>query len=148
MGEVLSYVMYDRYLLELDCEGDPAWDCISNMCLWILRLLFTSKEDFQDFQMDRMPGELASLPMHPIDLAPSVPPRSKSIVSRDGHSRTMSDVSFMSTSSYGSQTTYSGMGSVSMSMCTHCVVGVEGLLCVCVCVCVYSNIYSSSPTIG
>lgn len=36
-----------RYLLELDCEGDPAWDCLSNMHHWMLRLLFNSKEEFQ-----------------------------------------------------------------------------------------------------
>lgn len=100
-----------RYLLELDCEGDPAWDCISNMCLWILRLLFTSKEDFQQIQGDRVPGELAYLPgdLAPVyePLPPSLPPRTRS-TGREGHSRSMSDVSYASTSSYGSQTTYTG----------------------------------------
>ena len=37
----------NRYLLELDCEGDPAWDCLSNMHQWMLRLLHNSKEEFQ-----------------------------------------------------------------------------------------------------
>ena len=36
-----------RYLLELDCEGDPAWDCLSNVHRWMLRLLYNSKEEFQ-----------------------------------------------------------------------------------------------------
>lgn len=36
-----------RYLLELDCDGNPAWECISNMHKWMLRLLFNSKEEFQ-----------------------------------------------------------------------------------------------------
>ena len=40
-------VVGHRYLLELDCEGDPAWDCLSNMHQWMLRLLYSSKEDFQ-----------------------------------------------------------------------------------------------------
>ena len=38
---------YVRYLLELDCEGDPAWDCITNMCKGIVRLLQSSKDEFQ-----------------------------------------------------------------------------------------------------
>ncbi len=36
-----------RYLLELDCDGDPAWECITNMHKWMLRLLFNTKEEFQ-----------------------------------------------------------------------------------------------------
>lgn len=36
-----------RYLLELDCEGDPAWDTLCNMHKWMLRLLYNSKEEFQ-----------------------------------------------------------------------------------------------------
>ena len=39
--------LYARYLLELDCEGDPAWDCITNMCKGIVRLLQSSKDEFQ-----------------------------------------------------------------------------------------------------
>jgi len=112
------FVCVCRYLLELDCEGDPAWECISNMCLWILRLLYTSKEDHQDTQGNRLQGELASLPSElapQVELAPSLPPRSKSVAGREGHSRSISDVSFVSTSSYGSQTTYSGMTSATNS---------------------------------
>ena len=40
------YLSY-RYLLELDCDGDPAWDCITNMCKGIVKLLQSCKDEFQ-----------------------------------------------------------------------------------------------------
>lgn len=77
------------------------------MFLWVLRLLYTSKEDLQFPDNERAPGELAALPA---DLAPppqeplvpSIPPRTRTL-EREGHTRTISDVSYASTSSYGSQ---------------------------------------------
>ena len=81
------------------------------MFLWVLRLLYTSKEDLQSpqAQSGRMPGELAGLPevMAPVydPQPPSLPPRARSIGGKEGHSRTVSDVSYASTSSYGSQST-------------------------------------------
>lgn len=89
------------------------------MFLWVLRLLYTSKEDFQAPQQDKdktsLGGssvELAPLPsvLAPVyePLPPVLPPRMRGLGGKeDGHlhSRTVSDVSFMSTSSYGSQTT-------------------------------------------
>lgn len=80
------------------------------MFLWVLRLLYTSKEDLQCTEKERPPGELASLPegMAPIydPLPPSVPPRMRTLErEREGHARTVSDVSYASTSSYGSQIT-------------------------------------------
>jgi exocyst complex component 2 len=85
-----------KFLLELDCEGDPAWDCLSNMHQWILRLLYSSKEEFHgtaapsatnrsDDQVDGGGGRGGELEV-----------RGK------GHSRTVSDVSYISTGS-GSQ---------------------------------------------
>jgi exocyst complex component 2 len=86
-----------KYLLELDCEGDPAWDCLSNMHQWMLRLLYNTKEEFQGTPAGKLPsgdeytdggrgggGEQE--------------------VRGKEHSRTVSDVSFISTGS-GSQGT-------------------------------------------
>ena len=82
------------------------------MFLWILRLLYTSKEDLQFPDNERPPGELASLPADLLPpqetLPPSLPPRTRTL-EREGHTRTISDVSHASTSSYGSQVT--GIGS-------------------------------------
>lgn len=116
---------FPRYLLELDCEGDPAWDCITNMFLWVLRLLYTSKEDLQFPQNDRLAGELAALPgsLAPAHepLPPSLPPRARSM-GKEGHSRTISDASYASTSSYGSQSTGTESASPE-SCCCLCLFG-------------------------
>ena len=106
--KVLTTPLSPRYLLELDCDGDPAWDCIANMFLWVLRLLFTSKEDLQFPENSRVAGELAALSegLAPASEPPPpvLPPRGHSM-GKEGHSRTISDVSHTSTSSYGSQST-------------------------------------------
>lgn len=34
-----------RYLVDLDYQGDPAWECIANQKDWLLKLLMSSQED-------------------------------------------------------------------------------------------------------
>jgi exocyst complex component 2 len=36
-----------KYLLELDCGGDPAWECIRNMHEWILKLMQSCRASYQ-----------------------------------------------------------------------------------------------------
>ena len=36
-----------RYLTDLDCPGDPAWDCIVNLQQWIKKLFMECKDFFQ-----------------------------------------------------------------------------------------------------
>ena len=55
--------VYVRYLLELDCEGDPAWDTLCNMHQWMLRLLYNSKEEFQG--TGKPPSGEQTLSSHP-----------------------------------------------------------------------------------
>lgn len=78
------------------------------MFLWVLRLLYTSKEDLQFPQNERLAGELAALPgtFAPVYelLPPTLPPRTRS-TGKEGHTRNISDVSYASNSSYGSQST-------------------------------------------
>ena len=70
-----------------------------------------------------MPGELASLPedLVPVQgpLLPSLPPRTRSV---GGHSRSLSDVSYASSSSYGSQanTTTSTIGLLLFCLLLFC----------------------------
>ena len=97
-----------RYLLELDCEGDPAWECITNVHQWLLKLLFTSKSNHQNLMVPpKGLGELSELPPSLIieqDIPPDLPPRRGTAVSDEesGHSRTLSDLSFASNTSHGS----------------------------------------------
>ena len=100
-----------RYLLELDCDGEPAWECITNVHQWLLKLLFTSKSNHQNPDRPlKGPRELSSLPASLViaqDIPPDLPPRRGTIYTDEesNHSRTMStmsDVSFASNTSYGS----------------------------------------------
>ena len=100
-----------RYLLELDCDGNPAWECITNVHQWLLKLLFTSKSNHQNPDRPlKGPGDLSSLPASLViaqDIPPDLPPR-RGTAYTDGesdHSRTMStmsDISFASNTSYSS----------------------------------------------
>eukprot|EP00731_Ephydatia_muelleri_P020299 Em0013g26a len=36
-----------KYLMDLDYEGDAAWECICNMHQWLLKRLFNTKTDYQ-----------------------------------------------------------------------------------------------------
>ena len=98
----LTFPKLLRYLLELDCESDPAWDCISNMHRWLLRLLLSSKGEFQLGHV-RTACELMPLPpglMNYEEPPPAVPPRIRGTsVAEHGHNRTMSDVSYASSTS-------------------------------------------------
>lgn len=101
MSIFLSIFCPCRYLIELDCESDPAWECITNMYRWLLKLLFSSKEEFQlgyvhtACEMTPLPPALSNYEAPPV-----VPPRIRgtSFVDR-GHNRTMSDVSYASSTS-------------------------------------------------
>ena len=41
-------VVVCRYLLDLDYSGDPAWECIIEMHQWMMKLLLSCKQEFQD----------------------------------------------------------------------------------------------------
>lgn len=75
---------------------------------WLLKLLFTSKDNHQNPDAPQKgPGELSSLPPSLVieqDIPPDLPPRKGTAVSEEefGHSRTTSDVSFTSTVSQAS----------------------------------------------
>lgn len=100
-----------RYLLELDCDGDPAWDCITAMHQWLLRLLFSSKEEYQALPARDSTEDLSSQGVD-AEAPPAIPPRSRSKAGSvgpfgEGHQRTMSDVSYASSvSSQASQSMF------------------------------------------
>ncbi|KAL5471586.1 hypothetical protein EMCRGX_G029713 [Ephydatia muelleri] len=73
-----------KYLMDLDYEGDAAWECICNMHQWLLKRLFNTKTDYQKGHIVSSSGDQTPLPHDEI-----IPP------SR-GHARTMSDLSFLS----------------------------------------------------
>ena len=43
---MLFSLLPGRHLLELDCEGDPAWECITNMHHWMQRLLVSTMHSY------------------------------------------------------------------------------------------------------
>lgn len=98
-----------KYLLELDCEGDPAWDCITNTHQWLLRLLFNCKEEFQ------APGRRLYSPGEHTPLPPTLDSTDgqgfSSAYHSRGHTRTVSEVSFASSAgSLSSQATPASRG--------------------------------------
>ncbi|KAK3086910.1 hypothetical protein FSP39_025328 [Pinctada imbricata] len=51
-----------RYLLSLECEGDPAWECLVNMQQWLTGILCTCKEDhIKEEQMSQTESEASML---------------------------------------------------------------------------------------
>ena len=58
-----------RHLVDLECPGDPAWDCLQNQHDWLIQLFASTKDDFLSKEKLELAKEGSSAAKTPSDLA-------------------------------------------------------------------------------